>query len=223
MIHPSTELRKVDDHIGYGVFATELIPCGTVVYVKDPLEIEVSATRYRRLGPVWRDLIEKYSYRDERGVQIISWDIAKYVNHSCECNTMSTGYGFEIAIRDILPGEEMTDEYGLLNLSQPMECGCGKALCRKMISPNDLDRYGSVWDEQLRGVLPLVPTVIQPLMQHVDRATHRQLMRYLAGKAVYRSVQSLRLVRPATGTRIAAMAIPPQPTAVGRRLRAVRS
>lgn len=42
MIHPKTELRYINDTVGYGVFATDRIPKGTIVYVKDSLEITVS-------------------------------------------------------------------------------------------------------------------------------------------------------------------------------------
>ena len=45
MIHPKTELRFVNDDIGYGVFATEFIPKGTILYVKDELEIKVSKNK----------------------------------------------------------------------------------------------------------------------------------------------------------------------------------
>ena len=38
MIHPNTRLGFVNEEIGYGVFATALIPKGTIVYVKDDLE-----------------------------------------------------------------------------------------------------------------------------------------------------------------------------------------
>jgi hypothetical protein len=37
MIHPDTELRYVNDIIGYGVFATRLIPRGTITWVQDEL------------------------------------------------------------------------------------------------------------------------------------------------------------------------------------------
>ena len=44
MLHPDTELRVVSADIGFGVFATALIPKGTIVYIKDPLEIEIGAS-----------------------------------------------------------------------------------------------------------------------------------------------------------------------------------
>ena len=39
MIHPHTEPRHTGTDVGLGVFATALIPRGTIVYVMDSLEI----------------------------------------------------------------------------------------------------------------------------------------------------------------------------------------
>ena len=38
MLHPHTELRHVSKLIGYGVFATQLIPKGTITWVRDDLD-----------------------------------------------------------------------------------------------------------------------------------------------------------------------------------------
>lgn len=46
MIHPRTELKFINDHVGYGVFATDNIPEGTIFYVKDSLELVISPTDY---------------------------------------------------------------------------------------------------------------------------------------------------------------------------------
>lgn len=43
MIHSDTELKFVNPQVGYGVFATALIPQGTIVYVMDSLEISIPA------------------------------------------------------------------------------------------------------------------------------------------------------------------------------------
>jgi len=37
MIHPHTELRFISEQVGHGVLATQIIPRGTMVYVKDRL------------------------------------------------------------------------------------------------------------------------------------------------------------------------------------------
>ena len=59
MIHPHTELRFISPEVGYGVFATALIPEGTITYVKDSLELEVSPTDYLLHSPEMKETIEK--------------------------------------------------------------------------------------------------------------------------------------------------------------------
>ncbi len=191
MIHPSTELRLVNPQVGYGVFASRHIPKGSLVYVQDPLDIEITPKQYRKLDPVSRELAEKYSYIDARGNRILSWDAGKYVNHSCNPNTMSTAWGFEVALRDIAPGEEVTDEYGLFNLEWEMDCCCGHHACRGRIRSDDGWAHYRHWDLAVRSALAAIPTVDQPLVSCLDRRSRNSLEQYLAGKARYRSVRSL--------------------------------
>jgi uncharacterized protein len=191
MIHPATELRQVSVHIGHGVFATRRIPRGTITYVRDGLEIELTPRQFERLDEIHRQIVDKYSYIDPRGRRVVSWDHAKYVNHRCECNTMSTGYGFEIALCDIEAGEEITDEYGLFNLREPMPVDCGCRRCRKVIRPGDITRLAAGWDSRVKAALAELPTVEQPLWYLVDRRTQRAVEGYLAGRQPYRSVTTL--------------------------------
>ena len=192
MIHPDTELRFVSPEIGYGVFATRAIPKGTIVYAKDQLEILVNNRQFNKMDQHHRDIVEKYSYMDEKGVRIISWDHAKYVNHKCECNTMSTGYGFEIAIRDIKKDEEITDEYGMFNIPVeiPIHCGCKD--CRRVLLPSDIDNYADQWDSLVLDALKLVEKVKQPLWKVLETESMQELQSYLAGQSEYRSVSSLK-------------------------------
>lgn len=193
MIHPCTELRLIDETIGYGVFATEDIAEGTIVYVKDSLELVVSPTDYLMHGEAMRDVIEKYSYIDERGNRIISWDFAKYVNHCCNCNTISTGYGFEMAIRDIKKGEQITDEYGVFNLEKEMTLFCGQPGCRKVIRPDDFDAYYEEWDAKIQQSIHRLFSVEQPLLSFVDEDTRTALDELSRRPESYRSVYALRL------------------------------
>ena len=169
MIHPNTELRLVNPQVGYGVFATAFIPEGTIVYVKDSLEIEVSPQDYIKHSKSMQDQIEKYSYIDERGYRIISWDFAKYVNHCCNCNTISTGYGFEIAIRDIFPGEELTDDYGYLNVEQPFHA-IDEGTARKTVYPDDILNFHEEWDALIKTHAPTVLQVDQPLLNLIPKS-----------------------------------------------------
>lgn len=193
MIHPNTELKYINETIGYGVFAAADIPEGTIVYVKDSLEQVVTPTDYLLHAPEMQAVIDKYSYIDEQGNRIVSWDFAKYVNHCCNCNTISTGYGFEIAIRDIQKGEQITDEYGIFNLDREMQLVCGEHGCRQRIQREDFDRYYQDWDRKIRASIPRLFEVEQPLMPFVDAATRAELDDFFAHPSTYKSVYCLRL------------------------------
>jgi hypothetical protein len=192
MIHPNTELKFVNDLVGYGVFATKNIPEGTIVYIKDSLEISVSPTEYILHNKEMREVIDKYSYIDENGNRIISWDFAKYVNHCCNCNTISTGYGFEIAIRDIAAGEQITDEYGIFNIEEEMNLVCSEDCCRKKLSPGDFDLHYQSWDEKIKVSLKKVFDVEQPLIPFILDETKSELKNYVRDQKKYKSVYSLK-------------------------------
>lgn len=192
MIHPDTYLKFIDDNIGYGVFASKAISKGTIVYVKDSFDIEVLPEQYLGLNEADKAILDKYSYTDENGAAILSWDHAKYVNHRCDCNTISTGYGFEIAIRDIAQDEEITDDYGLFNIDYEMEVSCACHDCRQVLRNDDIDRHYATWDRHVREALRHVTEVEQPLWRLLEHDTHHQLMSYLNGHAKYKSVMALK-------------------------------
>ena len=194
MIHPSTKLLFVNENVGYGVFATTDIKEGTIVYVKDSLELSISPTDFLMHSKEMKEVIEKYSYIDQNGSRIISWDFAKYVNHCCNCNTISTGYGFEIAIRDIKAGEQITDEYGIFNLEKPMTLFCGEASCRKIIKPSDFDDYYLDWDKKIKHSISKLFEVEQPLMSFLDQATRGELDELFLHPEKYKSIYSLKYV-----------------------------
>ncbi len=192
MIHPHTELRHVNDNIGYGVFATQFIPEGTITYVKDSLEQVISPTDYLMHGEETKAVIDKYSYIDQQGNRIVSWDFAKYVNHCCNCNTISTGYGFEMAIRDIQKGEQITDEYGIFNLDQAMPLVCGDSSCRKSIGPSDFEQHYQKWDEKIKKSIHKLFEVEQALMPFVDSDTRQDLDALFQAPEKYKSVYALK-------------------------------
>lgn len=195
MIHPNTEVKFVNPTIGYGVFATADIPRGTIVYAKDKLEIELTEEQFLALDEEHKAIADKYSYTDENGIRILSWDHAKYVNHRCNCNTISTGYGFEIAIRDISKGEEICDDYGLFNLDEEIPLACGCPCCRKALRPDDIETHYKEWDEVIIGALSRLTEVNQPLMKYLSDDVKRRLRAYLCGEEPYTSVLALKYDR----------------------------
>src|SRR5262245_29585192 len=162
MIHPDTELRFVNDRIGYGLFATRLIPRGTFTWVRDDLDQIVDPKLERTLPPPLAALLHKYSYLEPRG-RVLCWDHGRFVNHSCAPNCRSTGFDLEIAVRDITPGEELTDDYGSLNVDYEFECHCGAAACRRTIRAADVIALADAWDREARDAFRLASSVNQPL------------------------------------------------------------
>ncbi len=111
---------------GKGVFACERIAQGERI---------VTFT-----GPVWNSAQTDFStYHLQIGEDLYlgpSADLDDYVNHSCQPNG-----GFDdglhlVALRDILPGEEITWDYGTAIDEADFEgfpCECGALSCRERV------------------------------------------------------------------------------------------
>lgn len=188
MIHPDLEIKWVNDQVGYGLFAKRLIPKGTITYIKDDLEIILRPGDSRLRNKLYRNIIEKYSYIDQNGNYILSWDLAKYVNHSCNPNSLTTGYDFEIAIRDIESGEQLTDDYGLFNMNETLECHCGQPNCRGKINKKDFSKMITQWDTKIQEALEYFKQVQQPLLPLMDKKTAEKLEKYFLHHETYQSV-----------------------------------
>ena len=163
MIHPNTELLFINKTVGYGVFATKFIPKGTVTWVLDDLDQKFDESYIFSLAPVLRQKLIKYCYRDRDGKYILCWDIAKFVNHSFNSTCLGTAYKFEIAIRDIYPGEELTDDYGYLNLDEPFYCLPEKGCSRTKVMPDDILHFYPEWDRKASEAMKYFNKVEQPL------------------------------------------------------------
>jgi len=166
MIHPDTELRFVSPAVGYGVFATRRIPRGTLTWVLDPLDQLLPPGRARELEPGYGDLLLRYAYLDRAGNTVLSWDHGRFVNHSCDSSVASGGNDeFEIALRDIEAGEEITDDYAELETDEVFSCACGAASCRGQVGPagREVTRVGL--SARVREVLRFAASVPQPLLR----------------------------------------------------------
>ena len=163
VVHPDSALRYINDEIGFGVVATRLIPRGSITWVLDDLDQVLTPIDAARINDFLKPSLEKYSFIDANENLILCWDHARFINHSCEPTCLSTGFNFEVAVRDIMPGEELTDDYATLNLTSSFECRCRSEHCRHLIGPEDFPLYFKGWDEKVATVFPLIQSVIQPL------------------------------------------------------------
>jgi uncharacterized protein len=187
MIHPDTELRYINDKIGYGVVATKLIKKGTITWALDDLDREFTPKEIKKMKPVYQQIIDIYSYRNKKGNFVLCWDISRFVNHSFNPSCFTTAYDFEIAIRDIHPGEELTDDYGYLNLTEPFEAA-SEGTKRKVVYPDDLLKYWKEWDQKVLKGLKNTAKLAQPLKQFVSKKNWTKVENVIAGKEKMDSV-----------------------------------
>lgn len=169
MLHPDTELSFISPEIGYGVVASRDIPRGTITWVLDPLDQILSPRRLDLLDATHSEILETYTWRDSKGRRIMCWDFGRYMNHHCDANTFAIGgVEFEIAVRDIPAGTQISSDYGALNLERPFECKCGSRQCRGTIYPEDFERLAQAWDAQIQGAILNLKQVQQPLLSYLS-------------------------------------------------------
>lgn len=174
MMHPDTEIRFISEEIGYGVVATKLIPEGTITWVQDDLDQIFTLEEVQNLHPRSREMLDKFAFRNRYGKYVLCWDLAKYVNHSFRSNCFSTPYGFEIAVRDIHPNDELTDDYGYLNLTEPF-LARNEGTERSTVYPDDLLKFYREWDEILKNPVENIGQVSQPLIDLIPEEFQRDL------------------------------------------------
>ena len=190
MMHPDTRLKWISDEKGFGVVATRLIPKGTITWVQDEMDRVFLPDEPEDFKPLTRELLEKYSFRNSKGEHVLCWDIAKYVNHSFRSNCLSTAYNFEVAIRDIVAGEELTDDYGYLNLTEsfiPEDEG----LERKIVKPDDTLSLYKDWDRTLESLFPLIEGLDQPLFELLSEEVKIEIDQVASGAKNMTSTKTL--------------------------------
>ncbi|CAM4197333.1 SET domain-containing protein [Gillisia hiemivivida] len=179
MIHPDTEVRFISEEIGYGIVATKFIPEGTITWVQDELDQVYTPEQVAEMLPFTQEMIDKFTFRNNKGNYVLCWDTAKYVNHSFNSNCLSTAYDFEIAIRDIQPGEELTDDYGYLNVTEAFKAK-DEGTSRTTVYPDDLLNFHKEWDVKLANSfkrLNQIPQALESLLPQTTQTTVKQILR----------------------------------------------
>lgn len=152
----------MDRGIGYGVIATSPIPRGTITWVRDPLDQRFEPEMVARMPELLRAALHRYCYRELDGAYVLCWDHARFNNHSCEPSCRTVG-DFDIAVRDIRAGDELTIDYATINVLETFDCRCGATSCRGSVRPSDARQHGEQWDREILEVARLAPMVAQPL------------------------------------------------------------
>mgnify|MGYP000873101180 CR=1 FL=1 len=138
-MHPDTDLRFVRPEIGVGIFATKLIPKGTITWVPDKLDTHFTPQQFAEMPPAMQKVVDRYSFVESNGDYVLCWDHARYMNHSCRPNVRALGELVDIAVRDIQPGEELVYNYGFdLDSWEEHPCRCGSPRCPGFIVEEEL-------------------------------------------------------------------------------------
>lgn len=187
MIHPNTGLSFINKEVGYGVVATEFIPAGTITWVLDKLDREFSPLDFQSMESIYQDILDTYTFRNNKGNFVLCWDNGRYVNHSFNSNCLTTAYDFEIAIRDIHPGDQLTDDYGYLNIPLPFK-GIDEGTRRKIVYPDDLLKYYKLWDKKIQKVFGKLLQLNQPLGSLIGDDIWSKIKLITEGKAEMDSI-----------------------------------
>jgi SET domain-containing protein len=133
-----TEVRASNIH-GRGLFATADIAKDEIVAAKGGHIVDRKTLRQQispRLGPVEiqidEDLFIAPVTDEERELSML------YSNHSCDPNLGMRGDITFVAMRHIRAGEELTHDWAMTDDDEySVECQCGAANCRKILTGKD--------------------------------------------------------------------------------------
>ncbi len=190
MMHPDTKLDWISEEKGFGVVATKKIPRGTITWVQDELDRVFKPDEPENFNSIAKEQLEKYSFRNSIGEHILCWDIAKFVNHSFKSNCLSTSYNFEVAIWDIEVGEELTDDYGYLNLSESFTPE-DEGMARKVVKPDDTLELYEEWDKALEKLFPVIGQLDQPLFDLLSEKVKVEIKKIANGEKQMLSTKNL--------------------------------
>ncbi|AOJ04005.1 hypothetical protein WS70_19085 [Burkholderia mayonis] len=161
MLHPGVVPQFSDRYQGLGLFARSRIPEGTIVWHPSLDSMCISPEQAGKLRKMTYEWLEELGYRLKNNDLILPAGWSCLFNHSCAPNVVDYGVDFGIAARDIDKGEELLIAYStfVCNIFR-MECKCGAANCRHVISSTEEGRR----HRPLRYErLDLVRDVFQPL------------------------------------------------------------
>lgn len=184
MIHPATQLGLVDSMVGYGVFATAPIPRGTIVWALDPLDRILTPAEIASLPAALSLDTERHLWLNRDGNYVLVWDLARFVNHSCRPNCVTTEFGCEIAVADIAPGDQITNDYADLGMlpGETLTCGCSAPNCRRIVSSGQVSAIRAALAESLAGAIATMGAVEQPLWPLLSAKAQRQLLVMQGGR-----------------------------------------
>jgi uncharacterized protein len=136
----SPKARKGDPSAiaGRGLFAVVPIAAGEIVAVKGGHIVDTATMA------ALPERLQNSEIQIAEGLHLVALTDEEYepvmlfINHSCEPNVGFAGNTVLVAMHDVAAGEELTTDYALFDTpSETMECACGTASCRGVITGDD--------------------------------------------------------------------------------------
>jgi hypothetical protein len=133
-VSPKAEIRNTPFR-GRGLFATGEFRSGEVVYVMGGYVFTRQPSE--NTGSLFQR--SEIQIGDNLFIGVIHPDDSMIAsNHSCDPNTAVQGQIIFIALREIAPGEELTYDWATTDDAvYAIECRCGSAACRRIITGKD--------------------------------------------------------------------------------------
>lgn len=135
--NPKVQVQKSQSH-GVGNIALEPISKGEIIWVRvgHIVDKETAFKSVEDFGYYILQITEGH-YLAPLSEQDVK-EMSMYNNHSCEPNVGVMGQICFVAMRDIAMGEELLIDYGMVVSHEfEMQCHCGSALCRNVITGDD--------------------------------------------------------------------------------------
>lgn len=135
-LHHDIEMRPLPQKGSFGLFATRLIPAGTLLTMWGGKVL--TSKEYAQLPP----FLMSHGLQIEDDlfmIPLVEGEPADYFNHSCNPNAGFNSPISLVAIHDIAAGEEICFDYAMSedNHFDEFPCGCGANLCRKQVTGKD--------------------------------------------------------------------------------------
>ena len=171
------EVKNRDVTGGYSVVARQVIDPGELIGVWSGRIVAADT-----LDSLPED-IRRHTVQIEEGLYLASVDADEapdFINHSCEPNAGLDGQIAIVALRRILPGEEVTIDYAMCDGSpyDEFECGCGSKICRGTVTGEDW-RNPALWERYAGHFSPYLQRRIETL-RHAREARRPRRHRGLA-------------------------------------------
>jgi len=166
------DVQNHDSVRGKAVFAREAIAPGEVVAVWSGCIVHAHALD--ELPPE----IRSHTVQIEEDLYLASLtadEAPDFINHSCDPNCGLDGQITIIALRHILPGEQVSIDYAMCDGSpyDEFDCGCGSHVCRGRVTGDDW-RNPALWARYAGHFSPYLQRRIDALQSALPRRFRRR-------------------------------------------------